>query len=377
MHERNPLTGTIEVTMETIAIEVSQPYQVIIGRGLLNQARDHLANYIKQRKVLIVTDENIVANQYLSRLVDNIEPIVNQVESYIIPAGESQKNFRNVEDIIAYLADQHFSREDIIIALGGGVIGDLVGFTASIYLRGINYIQIPTTFLSAIDSSVGGKTAIDITQGKNMVGAFYHPKIVLCDVESFNTLPSHIFEDGCSELIKYAMIMNPKLLTYLIEREDALEPTDKDIEAIVGACVRMKKEVVLEDEFDKGRRQLLNFGHTLGHAIEQLSGYTISHGRSVAIGMKYFTQIAFSQGVTSDDFSHQLEKLLNQYHLLSAKVNFAAEDLLMTMLNDKKRRRDKITLVLPKKYGHCELVEININLFEEWFNKEWESNEAH
>lgn len=361
------------MSMKTIDIKVSSPYQVIIGKKLLNDASSYLTPFINQRKVLIVTDENIQANHYLERLRDNIKPITEQVESLVIPSGEAQKNFGNVEKIIDLLASHHFSRNDLLIALGGGVIGDLVGFAASIYLRGIDYIQIPTTFLSAIDSSVGGKTAIDIAQGKNMAGAFHHPVVVLCDVDCFKSLPLHIFEDGCSELIKYAMIMNPELLKYLMERESPLGPTDTDIEEIVSQCVQMKKAIVLEDEFDLGLRQLLNFGHTLGHAIEQLSHYEISHGRAVATGMLVFTHMAYSQGLIDDDLTGSLQKLLKAYHLLMIDITFSVEDILSTILNDKKRRGDLITIVLPEGFGHCELVEIKIDQFKDWLIKEWKS----
>ncbi|XJS11657.1 3-dehydroquinate synthase [Aerococcaceae bacterium WGS1372] len=361
--------------METINIEVNRPYQVIIGRQILSNASKHLSKFINNRKVLIVTDTNIESNQYLSQLIDNIDTIPVQLESLVIPPGESQKNFENVQKIIDKLAINHFSRDDLLIALGGGVIGDLVGFTASIYLRGIDYVQIPTTFLSAIDSSVGGKTAIDITHGKNMVGAFHHPLVVLCDVDSFKTLPQHIFEDGCSELIKYAMIMNSDLLSILINKEEAINPTDSDIISIVSSCVQMKKEVVLNDEFDQGLRQLLNFGHTLGHAIEQLSGYSISHGRSVALGMLLFTKMAYTQGVLESDLTNLLKELLMKYHLLADEINFNSDQLLTTMLNDKKRRGDNITLILPKKFGQCKLIDLSINTFKDWFTEEWQAYE--
>lgn len=361
--------------MEIIPINVSRPYDVLIGRGLLKDAVRHLSSYISDCKVLIVTDENIEAQGYSRQLVSLIEGIANKVQVHVIPAGEAQKNLANVQEIIGILADNNFSREDRLIALGGGVIGDLVGFTASIYLRGIAYIQIPTTFLAAIDSSVGGKTAVDIPQGKNMVGAFHHPLVVLCDVNSFKTLPRPTFEDGCSELIKYAMIMNPSLLEALIKRPRPLIPEDKDIVELVKACVEMKRDVVQEDETDQGLRQLLNFGHTLGHAIEQRSHYGVSHGRAVARGMAVFTQLAHNQGYLEESLSKPLEALLNQYHLLTADAPYNSEELLETMFNDKKRRRQEISLVLPVAFGRSDLVKVDIATFREWFIKEWDSNE--
>lgn len=363
--------------MDKVKVEVSQPYEVIIGRSLLNDAKNLLKPFTQARKVFIVTEENVASQGYLEQLEHSLIELDSQINHLILAPGESQKNMANVEVIINHLADLHFSREDVLIALGGGVIGDLVGFTASIYLRGIAYIQVPTTFLAAIDSSVGGKTAVDITQGKNLVGAFHHPVCVLCDIDTFESLPEAVFEDGCSELIKYAMIMNPKLLTEFLDREEPLNPKSIELERIVKECVTMKKKVVLEDEFDQGLRQLLNFGHTLGHALEQLSLYHISHGRGVALGMYLFTKIAYKQGYITHDLSNTLKGLLQQYHLLNVQPNYSAEQLNETMLNDKKRRRNDMTIVLPNEFGRCQLVSIDIQTFQDWFAEEWKHYEIY
>ncbi|MBZ6526397.1 3-dehydroquinate synthase [Aerococcaceae bacterium DSM 111021] len=363
--------------MERVDIPVTQPYEVMIGRGLINDSEVLLKPFIEGRKVLIVTEENVEGHGYLKNLKDNLNKISDQITFLCLPPGEAQKSILMVERIISYLAELHFSRDDVLIALGGGVIGDLVGFTASIYLRGIDYIQIPTTFLAAIDSSVGGKTAVDIAQGKNLVGAFHHPVAVLCDINTFETLPTSVFEDGCSELIKYAMIMNEPLLQYLVDREEPLNAKSLDLVEIVKECVIMKKNIVIEDEFDQGLRQLLNFGHTLGHALEQSSKYHISHGRGVALGMLVFTKMAVSQTYITEDFPLIFKKLLDEYHLLGEKPHYTAEQLIKVMQSDKKRRSDQMTIVLPSEFGHCELKVVDIKTFQNWFEKEWDSYEIH
>lgn len=363
--------------MRKVRVEVSQPYEVLIGSGLLNEAAQHLHSFIDERKVYIVTDENVEKHGYLDLLIKTIEPEAVITEHLILPAGEAQKSMANVSKIIGDLADLNFSRDDILIALGGGVIGDLTGFAASIYLRGIDYIQIPTTFLAAIDSSVGGKTAVDLPQGKNLVGAFHHPACVLCDVDTFQTLLPEVFEDGCSELIKYAMIMNPELLEYLMNRKNPLTAEDAEVSRLVEECVSMKKQVVLEDEFDLGLRQLLNYGHTLGHAIEQVSKYQVSHGRGVAAGMLVFMKIALEQGHLKEDFSQDFRNLLNSYHLLEEKPNYSSRQLTDAMMNDKKRRRQQMTVVLPVSYGKSDLIKVPVNTLTEWVDREWQNYEIN
>ncbi|MFL2131135.1 3-dehydroquinate synthase [Ruoffia sp. FAM 20857] len=363
--------------MERITVQVNKPYDIVIGKQLIDNAIKYLSQFIQKRKVLIITEDNVNKHGYLDKLKYSLENHCENIEFLSLPPGEAQKNLRNVELIIRHLADTHFTRDDVLIALGGGVIGDLVGFTASIYLRGIAYIQVPTTFLSAIDSSVGGKTAVDITQGKNLVGAFHHPVCVLCDTSTFQSLPADIFEDGCSELIKYAMIMNPKLLKELIEREQPLNKESSDLPEIIYECVKMKRDIVLKDEFDHGLRQLLNFGHTLGHALEQGSQYRISHGRGVAMGMAVFTKMAVTQQLIHKDIYTSLIQLLNEYHLLSEIPPYTSDQLINIMLNDKKRRMHQMTIVFPNEFGQCRLHVIDLNTFQQNFEKEWEQYEVH
>lgn len=357
--------------METVQVNIEPSYQVEIERGLLDQADKKLQPFIEGKKVMIITDENVVAHGYLKNVTEKIEPLTNGVDSIVLPAGEAQKSMECLFDIVQRLAENQYSRTDIVIALGGGVVGDLAGFVSAIYLRGINYIQIPTTLLSAIDSSVGGKTAIDLPQGKNLVGAFYQPKYVLCDPNVFKTLETTVFEDGMAEMIKYGMILDSELLTYLMDRTEPVNASSIDLEKVIARCVAIKRDVVEKDEKDLGLRQLLNYGHTLGHALEQVSHFNISHGRGVAIGMDFMLHMASKEKYIETEIRQDFKDLLNDYHLLNAQIDYSAEEISKAMLNDKKRRSDEITEVLPVSVGQCKLFTFPILEYVEWFTKEW------
>ena len=243
----------------------------------------------------------------------------------------------------------------MLVALGGGVVGDLCGFAAAIYLRGVKFVQIPTTLLAMVDSSVGGKTAIDISAGKNLVGAFHQPSLVLCDTQVLETLENDIFRDGCAEVIKYGVILDKEFFDSLTL------PLTKDspmLEDAIYRSVSIKRDVVEQDEFDTGMRQLLNFGHTLGHAIEKLSCFELSHGTCVAKGM--YLACVLAQSVGFKDLIQPMEKILKDYGFdLSCK--YKAEDIAKAALSDKKRTGDSITLVLPKDIGECVLEKISVS----------------
>lgn len=358
--------------MEKVNVAVANPYDVVIDNGLIKNAADHLEEIIRHRKVMIITDENVASYGYLGILQEAIQPITTDIDTVVLPAGEAQKSASNYISLQEQLASLNYSRSDVLIALGGGVIGDLVGFTAATYLRGIPYIQMPTTLLSAIDSSVGGKTAIDLPQGKNLVGAFYQPSKVLCDLDTFQTLTPTIFEDGCAELIKYGMILDADLLNGLFDREKPLNALSDDLSQIVKRCVEIKREVVLEDELDLGLRQLLNFGHTIGHALEQASHYKMSHGRGVATGMMLTQIMAEKEGLTSLNLSERFNKLLNDYHLLNqlSLINdYSFDELMAAMTNDKKRRGGEITEIFPEAFGRCALKTITFDQYASWLEK--------
>ena len=246
------------------------------------------------------------------------------------------------------------TRTDMIVALGGGVTGDLAGFGAAVYLRGISFVQIPTTFLAAIDSSVGGKTAVDLEAGKNLAGAFYQPKLVLCDTDVLQTLPEVVFADGIAEALKYGVLGDAALFEKIAGGDFR-----QDLEEIIETCVSMKRDVVEEDEFDTGKRQLLNLGHTFGHAIEQKSHFQMTHGHAVAIGMHLIAKAAEAKGIAEKGTAAAIAKALEQ-NQLPKETEFSPAEVAEGTLRDKKRRGGTISFVFPKKIGDCEIVKIPV-----------------
>ena len=266
------------------------------------------------------------------------------VVSYVFPAGEESKNGQVFLDLLNFLAENRLTRSDLIVALGGGVVGDLAGFAAASYLRGIRFLQVPTTLLAAVDSSVGGKTAIDLPAGKNLAGAFCQPSLVLCDTDTLNSLPTDIFRDGCAEVIKYGVLYDPKLFAHLEEKGLAF-----DREAVITRCVELKRDVVMEDEFDTGARMKLNLGHTVGHGVEAKSRFALSHGKAVAIGMAIVSR-ASNCGDTP-----RILALLEKFGL-PIRTDYSADDLFTYTLSDKKRSGGMVNLIIPRAIGDCDIV---------------------
>ncbi len=348
--------------MTTVTVRASRPYEVTIGRGLLDTVGWQAAGQWKGRSAAVVSDST-VAPLYLNRVKDSLERAGFQVHSFVFPAGEDQKNGGTYLKLLEFLAARRLTRADGLIALGGGVVGDLAGFAAATFLRGIGFLQLPTTLLAAVDSSVGGKTAIDLTNGKNLAGAFYQPQAVLCDLDTLDTLPAEVFADGCAEVIKYGMIGDPALLA-------RLETVDfrADLEELVARCVAQKRDLVEQDEFDTGARQLLNLGHTLGHGVEACSGYTVSHGRAVAIGMTLVTRAAVAFGRCPAEVLPRLRRLLERYGLPDATA-YSAQALYEKTLSDKKRSGDTISLVVPIAWGASQLVRIPVSELPAWIER--------
>lgn len=347
--------------MITVNVPVANPYDVMIGTGILSQIGKKIQQLLpKAKKVAIITDDHVKA-LYLTDVKRNVSEIGLEVFDYCINPGEASKNGANYLTIQSWLAEVGITGTDVIIALGGGVVGDLAGFVAATYLRGIAYIQMPSTLLAMVDSSVGGKTAIDLPEGKNLVGAFYQPAFVLCDIDLLDTLADDILHDGYSEVIKYGMLGDRQLLADLAKEQ-------VDINEVVATCVRMKRDIVCTDEFDKGVRKLLNFGHTVGHAIEQVSGYQISHGKAVAMGMAIDTRAAVKTGLCDASVLTTLLNLLEKYHLPSVTM-YGAQELFDGATRDKKRSGDMITNVIPTALGKCELQDILMDELYEWIEK--------
>ena len=348
--------------MTTVTVRASRPYEVTIGRGLLDTVGRQAAGQWKGRSAAVVSDST-VAPLYLNRVKDSLERAGFRVHSFVFPAGEDQKNGGTYLKLLEFLAARRLTRADGLIALGGGVVGDLAGVAAATFLRGIGFLQLPTTLLAAVDSSVGGKTAIDLTNGKNLAGAFYQPQAVLCDLDTLDTLPAEVFADGCAEVIKYGMIGDPALLARLETVDFRADP-----EELVARCVAQKRDLVEQDEFDTGARQLLNLGHTLGHGVEACSGYTVSHGRAVAIGMTLVTRAAVAFGRCPAEVLPRLRRLLERYGLPDATA-YSAQALYEKTLSDKKRSGDTISLVVPIAWGASQLVRIPVSELPAWIER--------
>ena len=332
--------------MNRITVTASKKYDIIVGFGLHAQVGAYAKTVSRASKVAIISDSTVWP-LYGKTVNDSLLNAGFSCCHYIFQAGEASKSGQTYLDILNFLAENHLTRSDLLVALGGGVVGDITGFAAATYLRGISCIQIPTTLLSMVDSSVGGKTAIDLPAGKNLAGAFYQPDLVLCDIEALKTLPQEIFRDGCAEVIKYGILYDPDLFAHL--ENNGL---DFDRESVITRCIALKRDVVAEDEFDTGMRQKLNLGHTIGHAIEGSSNYTLAHGEAVAIGMAIISRSAASFHICDETVCTQIVSVLKQFGL-STTTEYSSEVLTQIALSDKKRAGCVINLIVPLKIGNC------------------------
>ena len=339
--------------MREVQVNASGSYQVLIGSGLLPQIGPMLRTLVPGSSVVIVTDDTVQA-LYEVTVRQSLESVGMQTATFVIPHGEQSKCAASYIKLLNFLAEHRLTRSDAIVALGGGVVGDLAGFAAATYLRGIAFAQVPTTLLAAVDSSVGGKTAIDLDTGKNLAGAFWQPCLVLCDYDTLNTLSADIFADGCAEVIKYGVLGDEALFAHL-----EAHGLDFDRETVITRCVEMKRDIVMEDEFDNGQRQLLNLGHTLGHAVEACSDYQLSHGKAVAIGMASVARAAAFGGICPEDCARRIEAILRQF-TLPTRTDVPIGELAQVMMADKKRRSSSIRVVLPERIGVCRLEQIPV-----------------
>ncbi len=329
--------------MKTITVHASKNYDILIGSGLLPAIGEKVTALGKVQKVCIVSDSTVfpIFGEIVSCSLENSG---FEVFSHIIPAGEESKNGTEYLHLVNDLAQWKLTRSDILIALGGGVVGDLCGFAAASFLRGIRFVQIPTTLLAMVDSSVGGKTAIDLPTGKNLCGAFWQPSLVLCDTDTLQTLPPDIFRDGCAEVIKYGVLYDPSLFSQLEQAGLAF-----DQETIIARCIELKRNVVMEDEYDNGARMRLNLGHTIGHGVESYSNFQLSHGKSVAIGMAIVARASKCRDV--DRIISCLERFG-----LPTSIDYPAQEIYNYTLSDKKRSGSFVNLIIPHAIGDCRIV---------------------
>ena len=339
--------------MHTVTVSASRPYAVHIGGGLLDRAGELLAGATKSRRCAVVTD-SAVGPLYGDRVLAALERAGFAPLRFTFPAGERSKNLSTYGQILDFFAKNRLTRSDLAVALGGGVTGDMAGFAAATYQRGVDYVQIPTTFLAASDSSVGGKTAVDLAEGKNLVGAFWQPRLVICDTDTFRTLPGEVFDDGAAETVKHGLIADRDFLRLLMAGD-----LRERIDDVVRRNVEIKAAVVAEDEFEGGRRKILNFGHTLGHAIEQLSGFAVTHGHAVARGMVLAAggaeRLGYSPAGTLEQVAGAVERLG-----LPTDCPYGADQLYGAATADKKRSGGTIDVVVLEEIGRAGTVRLDM-----------------
>lgn len=333
-----------------ISVPVPTPYDVVIGAGLLPQTAALLPEGFRARSALLVSDSN-VAPLYADRTAKALSGL--RVARQVVPAGERSKSIESYVNLLNALARERLTRTDAVFALGGGVVGDLSGFAAATYLRGLPFVQLPTSLLAMVDSSVGGKTAVDLPTGKNLVGAFHQPRLVVCDLSLLDTLPERELRCGAAEALKTAILFDPELFEHFRQRGLGF-----DRERVVAACVGHKRDVVCADERDNGRRQLLNLGHTIGHAVEACSGFSVLHGEAVAVGTCIMARL----------FARDADAICEAFAALGlpTDTDLPTEALALPMRSDKKRRGDALTLVVPHGVGDCTLETVP---FEDFLNK--------
>lgn len=337
--------------METVEVKASRHYLIRIEEGLLSSVGQYCARVLHGTKVLLLTDTT-VGPLYASRVRNSLENSGFQVTEYTVPAGEGSKSTATYLQLVSFLAEHAFTRSDALIALGGGVVGDLGGFCAATYLRGIGFVQIPTTLLACVDSSVGGKTAVNLPEGKNLLGAFYQPWAVLCDPLVLQTLTPAVYADGMAEVIKYGVIRDADLFR-------ALEEKRLPVAEMIGRCVSIKRDVVEADEQDRGCRQLLNFGHTVGHAVEKCSGFSVSHGSAVAIGMATVARALVKKGTLAAEDAQRLQLLLEKQGLPTS-CEFTAQALWQAALADKKRSNSTVGLITVARLGEARVEPVTL-----------------
>jgi 3-dehydroquinate synthase len=339
--------------METVDVNLGErSYQILIGADWIEDVGTSLRRVLKHERVVVVSDRRVAA-LYAERVIKSLIAAGYSADLHIIPNGESLKILDTVSRIYDFLIEYNYSRESSLVALGGGVVGDITGFAAATYMRGINYVQVPTTLLAMVDSSVGGKTGVNHPLAKNIIGAFYQPKMVFIDTAMLKTLDPREFRAGFAEVIKHAVIWDAEFFEYLeknVARIFALDP--ESLRPVVKTCCSIKARVVEEDEREAGVRAILNLGHTIGHALEAVTRYRVYlHGEAIAVGMVAACRIAVKMGMFSNAEAARVERIILQSNLPHHIRQADPDDILERLKKDKKVRDSKVRFVLPEKIG--------------------------
>ena len=345
--------------MKRLNIDLEErSYDILIGRNILSKVGEFISKRFNPSKTTIITHPSI-RSLFGDKIESGLANIINSTEVIEVPEGESSKSLQQAELIYDRMLEMKCDRKSFLIALGGGVIGDLTGFIAATYQRGIPFIQIPTTLLSQVDSSVGGKTAVNLPRGKNMIGAFYQPKLVVIDLDTLQTLPKKEFRAGLAEVVKYGVIADAELFTFLENKADEiLSLKSTCLEYIIETSCAIKARVVEKDEHENRHRMILNFGHTFGHAIETLTNYTeYLHGEALSIGMVQAASLSVETGLCNEDVLIRIKNLLKKFGLPIHPPDLKPEDIIQSMYHDKKTTRNKLRLILAKAIGSIEIVD--------------------
>lgn len=354
------------IFMQTITVQLGErSYPIHIERGLLAKTGAMIREKLGDIAVTVVSDDH-VAPLYMEEVVSSMEKVGLRVCSIVLPHGEQTKCLKSLETLYAFLCEHHLTRKDAIVALGGGVIGDLAGLAAATYLRGVHFVQLPTTLLAQVDSSVGGKVAVDLPQGKNLVGAFYQPELVLVDPDSLRTLTDDFWRDGLGEVVKYGCIGDEALFRLLEENAGGGRTALMGvIGEILTHCIQYKANIVAQDEHDTGLRMTLNFGHTIAHAVETCQHYTgMRHGEAVALGMRVITAMTEEKGMTEQGTSARLNRLLDALEMPRQLPAIPEKDLLNAMTLDKKSAGKQLRVITLDKIGVCRIVPTDVDFFQ-------------
>lgn len=345
--------------MKCIHIEASGAYDILIGRGLLDRLGQIMAESVGVCTAAVIADDTVFS-LYGQRTEQVLRDAGFRVLRFVFPHGEASKTLATYGSALNMLCRERMTRSDVIVALGGGVVGDLAGFVAATYQRGIRFVQVPTTLLAMVDSSVGGKTAVDLDAGKNQVGCFHQPSLVFCDPELLATLPQEQYRCGCAEVIKYGILGNADFFDRLMQT-----PICEQYEQVIEVCVTMKRDYVMADEFDYGRRRMLNLGHTVAHAVESCSDFGILHGQAVAVGMAVIARAAAAKGICTEQTRERLLAVLKQYDL-PTETELPLDALYQAALSDKKLSGTTMHLIVPEEIGRCRIESIPSNEIRDW-----------
>lgn len=346
-----------------VKVTSGRDYPIFIDNEPIEGLKERILKHTNANKILVIISEKV--NKLYGSKFD-----INNSVKFVLKDGENQKNFRNYIKILNFALKNKLERKDAIVAIGGGVVGDIAGFVAATYLRGIDFIQIPTTLLSCVDSSVGGKVGINTDYGKNLVGAFYQPKVVFCNLNFLDTLDERQFKTGLSEVLKYAFIEKSchtlhkyNFYDFLNENVDVIYSRDKEIlSKIIEISLQLKATVVAHDEKEKGLRRILNFGHTYAHAVEAITNYKkYTHGEAVAIGMVFAINLAFREGVISNEYKNQALEFIEKYNIVRKTPDFNKKKMISIMKSDKKSENNRIKFILPVSKSKVDVFDINPN----------------